>query len=66
MNKILIAISAVALLSACSTTVPDPHLTQERQACAAVGIAPDQPGYATCVSNLDTALIQSKLLTDGG
>lgn len=66
MSRILIPISAIALLAACSTAVPAPRLSQERQACAAVGIAPDQAGYASCVANLDTALVQSRLLTSGG
>jgi hypothetical protein len=51
------------LLAACSTeNTGQIALTQERSACADVGIAPGNPTFGQCVASLDQSLADERTL----
>lgn len=63
-RMIFCTILGTAILSACSTPTPDTaRFAREDRACAEIGIARGDAGYADCVGNLDAALYNANLPT---
>lgn len=64
MTRMLLAMLAMATLSACAAQPVDKtRLALEDRACAELGIAPGDRAHATCTGNLDAALYNPDLPT---
>jgi hypothetical protein len=65
MLRIILISSLAALLAACGTqSAGQPALTQERLACAEVGIEPGNAAFGQCAVDLEQSLWNEQLVSD--